>query len=196
MSTPHLDRLLFMQGGLCFFCRQHLPRGEASIEHLVASANGGTNSEENCVACCRTLNSLLGSKSIKEKLQIVLNQRGDFRCPRPRESAPAPGALPLPEGDNPTPPVVKPTAVAASAPTSVAPTRDTHQERLALVLEDLRKRGNSRPRKEATLMTTIQALIKQRTNQPISDANLKKLLAELQQRGQVTITEGKVAYKL
>ena len=70
-----------MQGGLCFFCRQHLPRGEASIEHLVASANGGTNSEENCVACCRTLNSLLGSKSIKEKLQIVLNQRGGFRCP-------------------------------------------------------------------------------------------------------------------
>jgi hypothetical protein len=31
------------------------------------------------------------------------------------------------------------------------------------------------------------------TNQPISDANLKKLLTELQQRGQVTITEGKVA---
>ena len=185
-----------MQGGLCFFCRQPLPRGEASIEHLVASANGGTNSEDNCVACCRTLNSLLGSKSIKEKLQIVLNQRGDFRCPRPRESAAPPGALPLPEGDNPTPPVVKSPAVAPSAPAAAAPTRDTHQERLALVLEDLRKRGNSRPRKEATLMTTIQALIKQRTNQPISDANLKKLLAELQQRGQVTITEGKVAYKL
>ena len=50
--------------------------------------------------------------------------------------------------------------------------------------------------KKSTLMMTIQALVKQRTNQPISDANLKKLLAELQQRGQVTITEGKVAYKL
>jgi hypothetical protein len=184
-----------MQGGLCFFCRQSLPRGEASIEHLLASANGGTNSEDNCVACCRTLNSLLGSKSIKEKLQIVLNQRGDFRCPRPRESAPAPGALPLAGGDNATPPVVKPPAIVVSAP-AAAPARDTHQVRLALVLEDLRKRGNSPPRKEATLMTTIQALIKQRTNQPISDANLKKLLAELQQRGQVTITEGKVAYKL
>ena len=185
-----------MQGGQCFFCRQPLPRGEASIEHLVASANGGTNSDDNCVACCRTLNSLLGSKSIKEKLQIVLNQRGDFRCPRQRESDPAPGALPLPDGDNPTPPVLKQPAVAASVPAAAAPTRDTHQERLALVLEDLRKRGNSRPRKEATLMTTIQALIKQRTNQPISDVNLKKLLAELKQRGQVTITEGKVAYKL
>ena len=104
-----------MQGGQCFFCRQPLPRGEASIEHLVASANGGTNSEENCVACCRTLNSLLGSKSIKEKLQIVLNQRGDFSCPRPRESAPAPSALPLPEGDNPTSNVVRPPAVSRTA---------------------------------------------------------------------------------
>ena len=55
---------------------------------------------------------------------------------------------------------------------------------------------NPRPRKEVTLMMTIQALVKQRTNQPISDANLKKLLAELKQRGQVTITEGKVVYKL
>ena len=36
---------------------------------------------------------------------------------------------------------------------------------------------NPRPRKEVTLMMTIQALVKQRTNQPISDANLKKLLA-------------------
>ena len=167
-----------MQGGLCFFCRQPLPRGEASIEHLVASANGGTNSEDNCVACCRALNSLLGSKSIKEKLQIVLNP------------------LPSAKSDNAFPPIVKPPPVTVSPSAAVAPTRDTHQERLALVLEDLRKRGNSRPRKEATLMTTIQALIKQRTNQPISDANLKKLLAELQQRGQVTITEGKVAYKL
>ena len=185
-----------MQGGLCFFCRQPLPRGEASIEHLVASANGGTNSEDNCVACCRALNSLLGSKSIKEKLQIVLNQRGDFRCPRPRESLPVLNPLPSAKSDNAFPPIVKPPPVTVSPSAAVAPTRDTHQERLALVLEDLRKRGNSRPRKEATLMTTIQVLIKQRTNQPISDANLKKLLAELQQRGHVTITEGKVAYKL
>lgn len=29
-----------------------------------------------------------------------------------------------------------------------------------------------------------------------TDANLKKLLAELQQRGQVTIAEGKVSYRV
>lgn len=37
-------------------------------------------------------------------------------------------------------------------------------------------------------------LIKQRTNQPISDVNLKKLTAELQQRGEISIAEGKVTY--
>jgi hypothetical protein len=76
-----LDRLLFEQGNQCFFCRKPLKPIDASVEHLVASANGGTNGEENCVACCKKLNALLGSKSLKEKMQIVLNQRGSFRCP-------------------------------------------------------------------------------------------------------------------
>lgn len=79
--TTHLDRLLFAQGGQCFFCRKPLPKAEASVEHLNASANGGTNDDGNCVACCKALNHLLGSKSIKEKMQIVLNQRGNFQCP-------------------------------------------------------------------------------------------------------------------
>ena len=76
-----LERLLFAQGGECFFCRQQLPKERASIEHLNALANGGANSEDNCVVCCKQLNSLLGSKSIKAKLLVVLNQRGAFACP-------------------------------------------------------------------------------------------------------------------
>lgn len=209
MSTPHLDRLLFVQGGLCFFCKQPLPRAEASIEHLVASANGGTNSEDNCVACCRTLNSVLGSKSIKEKIQIVLNQHGDFQCPKNREPVPAPAlsSLVLSTEDTPVGPEVAGSSVVkasvsplpANGARPVAPppsVSKTQQDRLALVLADLRKRGNSRPRKEATLTSTIQALIKQRTNQPISEANLKKLLQEMQRRGLATILDGKVTYKL
>jgi hypothetical protein len=38
MPTKPLDRLMFTQGGLCFFCKDPLPQGEASVEHLVASA--------------------------------------------------------------------------------------------------------------------------------------------------------------
>ena len=76
-----LDRLLFEQGGDCFFCRQPLSKSDASIEHLVAIANGGPNHEDNCVACCKAVNALLGSKSLKNKIQVILNQRGEFRCP-------------------------------------------------------------------------------------------------------------------
>lgn len=51
------------------------------MEHLVASANGGSNGDENCVVCCKAMNALLGSMSLKEKIQVVLNQEGKFRCP-------------------------------------------------------------------------------------------------------------------
>ena len=60
MATKPIDRLMFVQGGLCFFCEQPLPRSEASVEHLLASANGGKNNDDNCVACCKAVNALLG----------------------------------------------------------------------------------------------------------------------------------------
>lgn len=84
-----LDKLLFEQGGNCFFCNGPLEKADASIEHLFAQANGGTNAEENLVACCKTLNALLGSKPLKEKFQIVLRQRGPFRCPSEVNRSPA-----------------------------------------------------------------------------------------------------------
>jgi len=69
MPTKPIDRLLFAQGGLCFFCSQMLPKAEASIEHLVAVARGGPNGDDNCVACCKSINMLLGSMSLKEKIK-------------------------------------------------------------------------------------------------------------------------------
>ncbi len=81
MPTKPLERLLFAQGGRCFFCDDLLGAAEASIEHVVALANGGTNGDENCVACCKSLNHLLGRMSLKEKLRVLLNQQGQFKCP-------------------------------------------------------------------------------------------------------------------
>jgi hypothetical protein len=81
MPTKPLDRLLFAQGGLCFFCRGPLPKADASVEHLVASAKGGGNGDDNCVACCKAMNGMLGSRSLKEKFEVVLNQKGHFKCP-------------------------------------------------------------------------------------------------------------------
>src|SRR5262245_60457650 len=81
MPTKPIERLLFAQGGLCFFCQQRLAPADASVEHLVATANGGRNGDENTVACCKALNSLLGRMSLKEKLRVILNQKGAFKCP-------------------------------------------------------------------------------------------------------------------
>ncbi|WP_367180956.1 HNH endonuclease [uncultured Piscinibacter sp.] len=76
-----LDRLLFEQGGECFFCKQPLARADASIEHLLAQANGGNSAEENVVACCKAINSLLSNKPLKEKFSIILRQKHGFQCP-------------------------------------------------------------------------------------------------------------------
>jgi hypothetical protein len=178
--TTHLDRLLFSQGGECFFCRKPLQKAEASVEHLVASANGGTSDNGNCVACCKALNHLLGSKSIKEKLQIVLNQRGNFQCPGNvcAQSTSVPST-------NTQKTVLKPASEVgngASAP-------------IDLVLADLKKRGASRPRKVSTLTSTIKALLKQHKKSN-TDGEVSGLIAELQKRGKVMIIDTKVTYKL
>ena len=75
------DRLLFQQGGRCFFCRQPVPASEVSVEHLVASSNGGSNSESNLVVCCLTLNQLLGNLPLKDKLRVIIGDGLPFRCP-------------------------------------------------------------------------------------------------------------------
>ena len=178
--TTHLDRLLFSQGGQCFFCLKPLPKADASVEHLVASANGGTSDDGNCVACCKALNHLLGSKSIKEKLQIVLNQKGNFQCPG-NVSAPSTSA----SSTNSLTTVPKPAPAVANG-TSVP---------IDLVLTDLKKRGTSRPRKVSTLTSTVKALLKQH-QKPYTDTEVVGLIAELQKRGKVIITDTKVTYKL
>jgi hypothetical protein len=81
MATKPLERLLFAQGDRCFFCNEMLSPADASVEHLVAKANGGPDNDENCVACCKSLNALFGRMSLKEKLRVVLNRSGAFRCP-------------------------------------------------------------------------------------------------------------------
>ena len=183
--TAQLDRLLFTQGGLCFFCRKLLPKADASVEHLVASANGGTNDEGNCVACCKTLNHLLGAKSIREKMQIVLNQRGNFQCP----AVVAQASCPPPIASAP------PANTVTSKPTSPQTTANTTQTAFDLVVSDLKKRGASRPRKVVTLSSTIKALLKTQ-QRPHSDGDVDAVIKELQRRGLLMVEETKVAYKL
>ena len=172
MPTKPLDRLMFVQGGICFFCRQPLPKAEASVEHLLASANGGSNSDDNCVACCKAVNALLGSMSLKEKFQVVLNQKGQFKCPN---GTGTPKAATQPKSPPKAPAIVKP-----------------KDDKLALVVANLKQRGNSKPRTLKTLTSTVSALFPK----GISEAELSTLIQQLQSTGKVTVAENKVTYAL
>jgi hypothetical protein len=167
MTTKPLDRLMFVQGSLCFFCKQPLPKTEASVEHLLASANGGSNSDENCVACCKAVNRLLGSMSLKEKFQVVLNQKGQFKCPSGVGSKVA------------TPP---------KAPVIAQPKND----KFALVVANLKQRRNSKPRTLKTLKSTIVSLFPS----GLPESELSTIIQQLQSTKKVTVSENKVTYAL
>jgi hypothetical protein len=171
MPTKPLERLLFAQGGDCFFCRKPLSKAEASVEHLVALTHGGGDSDENCVACCKALNNLFGRISLKEKLKIVLNQKGAFVCPG----------------------TASPTASKTGAVKSAAKKPRTHAERLALVVTDLQKRGNARPGTVEKLLNTIKSHMLQLGE---AENEADTLLGELRARSFVHVAEDKVTYAL
>ena len=168
MATTPLERLLFLQGGLCFFCSQPLQKAEASVEHLQALAGGGTNHDDNCVACCKAVNRALGSMPLKAKIQVVLNQKGAFRCPNQAKAVSSPKAAP------PRP--------------AAAMKTDT----LSMVVGNLKQRGSSRPRTLKTLNSTISALLSQHKSAETADSLIKKLEAA----GKLSILDGKVTYAL
>ena len=173
MPTKPLDRLMFAQGGVCFFCKEPLPKAEASVEHLLATANGGMNEDENCVAFCKSLNTLLGSMSLKEKLQVVLNQQGPFKCPNGRVVRGHPAILPAKAAINPP------------VPTSSV-------EKITLIIEDLRKRGAARPRTIKTLSSTVAVLFKKK----LTEQEIVSLVETLRLRGIVVVNETRVTYVL
>lgn len=177
MTSKPLDRLIFAQGGLCFFCNKTLPKSEASVEHLVPSSRSGSNSDDNCVVCCKTINSLLGSMSLKEKIRVVLNQKGSFKCPN--NKIPTTAAKPEPSKSlNPN-------------QTTPTPKADSY----TIVLADLKKRGSSRPRKIETLKSTMQTALKN-AKTPLTDIQLESLIRRFQAEGKITVEETKVHYSL
>ncbi len=184
MPTKPLDRLMFVQGELCFFCRQPLLKAEASVEHLFASTNGGSNNDENCVACCKSVNALLGSMSLKEKFQVVLNQNGKFKCPNSSDSTKA--AIP-----SKAPPTATPQATPKTLP-KVPLVSLAKDDRLASVVANLKQRGNSKPRTLKTLTSTIASLYPK----GVPKAELNSLLQQLQSTGKVIVKENKVTYSL
>ncbi|SRR5258706_8112351 len=168
MSAKLLDRLLFLQGGRCFYCKQELPKSDASVEHLVATSKGGGNTDENRVACCKTVNALLGSMSLKDKFQVVLNQKGAFCCPSRAPMADSTGIVDVP------------------------PISTRKSDTFEKVVANLKQRGTSRPRTLKTLRSTIAALL----GKGISETELTTMLDRLQSSGKITLAGLKVSYSL
>jgi hypothetical protein len=109
--------------------------------------------------------------SLKEKFQVVLNQRGQFKCP----NGVGANLVPQPKA------VSKAGAVEASS-----------DENFKLVVTNLKQRGNARPRSLKTLTSTVGSLFPK--NFP--ETELSALIQKLQSTGKVSIAENKVSYKL
>ena len=71
LLMANVAKLLMIQGGKCFYCGQKLGLDHATIDHVVAKAHGGENTEANTVACCRSINQAFGNATPKEKLTAV-----------------------------------------------------------------------------------------------------------------------------
>ena len=160
-----LNRLLFAQGALCFFCQKDLADTEASVEHLVASVNGGSDRDDNCVACCKSLNMMLGRMSLKEKIQVFLNQKGHFECPNGVKQA-------------------------VTQTQTLAVVMQPAPERYERVVADLKKRGKARPKKLAALKNTIASLFPKK----ISQDELNTLVQQLERRKVICVNGTEITY--
>jgi len=165
MPSKPLKRLLFAQGGRCFFCDKPLPATSASVEHLVAKANGGNDQDGNCVVCCKSINQLLGSMSLKEKIQVCLKQKGQFECPN--------GA-----------------ARKVAKPQVPAKTAQLMAECYEKLVVNLNQRQKAKPATVTKLKNTITSLFRKK----LSPDQVDKLVQQLQSREVIFVTGSKVTY--
>jgi hypothetical protein len=116
--------------------------------------------------------------SLKEKLRIVLNQRGQFKCPN------GGGGMPSQSAGSEKPPQPQ---------RGVKPSQSRPQDDcLAVVIADLQRRGASRPGTVATLKNTINAIFQKR----LTEKQVSELLKKLQAAGVISISATRVSYQL
>jgi len=108
--------------------------------------------------------------SLKEKFQVMLNQKGQFKCPNS-------------DGSVKVAPHLGP-KVKQSVPSK------SKADRFTMVVANLKQRGTSRPRTLKTLKSTIASLFPK----GISEADLTTLIQQLQSSGKISVLENKVSY--
>ncbi len=78
-SKPSRDikRLLFgRQRGYCKGCKRDFPYQNLTKDHIIPTAKGGANTDENLQLLCHFCNSLKGSRLTMPELHATLKQRG------------------------------------------------------------------------------------------------------------------------
>lgn len=82
MANHKLRRILFTQGGKCFYCRKPLPEEDATLDHIVPKSQGGTESIDNLGACCKDINQLFANAPVKSKIETIILWEGRLPCQR------------------------------------------------------------------------------------------------------------------
>jgi hypothetical protein len=119
------------------------------------------------------MNALLGRMALKEKIQVVLNQKGQFKCPNKTD-------------------VLKSTVASAVVRPSSAGASISTTEQIGRIVDDLRKRASARPRTVKTLSSTISALFQKK----LSEHNVLSLIERLRTDGVIVVSGTKVSYEL
>lgn len=60
LAKTHLDRIYLRDNTTCHLCGQHVPRHQATLDHLTRLADGGTDREDNLALAHRACNSRKG----------------------------------------------------------------------------------------------------------------------------------------
>ena len=115
--------------------------------------------------------------SLKEKIKVVLNQKGQFKCPNGHAHAHSP----------------KPEAtVALALPSAESTANRISPDTISFVIENLKARGNARPRRVKTLASTIKSLVQLKLN----DKQVAVLIEHLRVSRKILIDNEQVVYKL
>jgi len=105
--------------------------------------------------------------NLKRKLEVILNQKGTFRCPG-AEAATGPAPLQRPE-------------------TRKLPSK---RERLARVVANLQKRGKARPATIKNLASTINSLF----DKQLTEIEIQSLVDALKAKRLIAVSGTKVTY--
>lgn len=77
-STSKIMAILKKSNGCCWYCGIQLDKSNYTSDHVVSKKNGGTDSIDNLVPCCKRCNSRKGTRAIeqfREKLQLELSKK-------------------------------------------------------------------------------------------------------------------------